>query len=442
MIKRIELINFMSHRHTVIEPAAGLTVLIGPNNCGKSAFVTALQVLCHNSPSGFVLRHGEKKCEVIVETDDGHVIHWSRKKNGAGVYQIDGQPFDRLNGKVPAEVHQILKMPKVKCDKDLFDVHFGEQSDPVFLLRDKGKASAQFFASSSDATHLVAMQNLHKSKTTVAKRDKKSLSRHCIQIEGQLSALEPLPNLDSKLTQCEADHQQLESSAAKTEHLKNMIAAIRDCQRKTRQFDRQANSLAPLNEPPRLQDHQTLATLVRSLKVSQQRCRENDSLASSIEKLSPPPQLSAVAPLETLLVRLRHRSADVNFATSAAESFSNISLPPQLAQSKPLADLVAELRQRQQNADRSIALVDTITDLPSAPTISPTDDLQQLLREYKVKQKQFDARRDQIKRCDQQLTDSQAALENWVAENPVCPTCGGPTSAGHVLSGHRRGDDG
>ena len=36
MITRIELTNFMSHKHTVIEPAAGLTVLVGPNNIGKS----------------------------------------------------------------------------------------------------------------------------------------------------------------------------------------------------------------------------------------------------------------------------------------------------------------------------------------------------------------------------------------------------------------------
>lgn len=51
MIRRIELINFMSHRRTLIEPAAGLTVLVGPNNCGKSAVVSALQILCDKGSS-------------------------------------------------------------------------------------------------------------------------------------------------------------------------------------------------------------------------------------------------------------------------------------------------------------------------------------------------------------------------------------------------------
>src|SRR6267154_958050 len=96
MIKRIELINFMSHKHTVIEPAAGLTVLVGPNNCGKSAIVAALQILFHNENSTYVKRHGERECSIKIETTDGHVIEWHRKD--APRYVIDGKQFDRLKG--------------------------------------------------------------------------------------------------------------------------------------------------------------------------------------------------------------------------------------------------------------------------------------------------------------------------------------------------------
>ncbi|MDA0587441.1 MAG: AAA family ATPase [Planctomycetota bacterium] len=72
MIRRITLDNFMSHSHTVIESAEGLTVLVGPNNCGKSAVITALQTLCDNETGGFMVRRGESDCRVTVETDDGH----------------------------------------------------------------------------------------------------------------------------------------------------------------------------------------------------------------------------------------------------------------------------------------------------------------------------------------------------------------------------------
>lgn len=45
MITKIELTNFKSHAHTVIEPGR-VTALVGPNGCGKSSILQALQLLC------------------------------------------------------------------------------------------------------------------------------------------------------------------------------------------------------------------------------------------------------------------------------------------------------------------------------------------------------------------------------------------------------------
>src|SRR5438876_10660034 len=110
MLTRIELENFMSHEHTVIEPAAGLTVLLGPNNCGKSAVVSALQTLAQNTSGDFMIRHGEKDARVAVETDDGHVLCWRRK--GATVsYLIDGKEIGRLKRDIPEDLHEHLKLP-------------------------------------------------------------------------------------------------------------------------------------------------------------------------------------------------------------------------------------------------------------------------------------------------------------------------------------------
>src|SRR5580693_3354782 len=100
----------MSHARTVIEPAAGLTVLVGPNNCGKSAVVAALQILCHNEKSTYVTRHHERECRVTIETDDGHVIEWRRKNSPS--YTVDGKPFDRLGRSgSPDGLHDVLRMP-------------------------------------------------------------------------------------------------------------------------------------------------------------------------------------------------------------------------------------------------------------------------------------------------------------------------------------------
>ena len=201
MIKRIELINFMSHRHTVIEPSAGLTVLIGPNNCGKSAIVTALQILCHNDNSTYVLRHGAKECRIIVETNEGDRVEWIRKKSGSPSYLINGKEYDRLNNKESGareELKRILKMPRLEFDNNQkFDVHVGEQKNPIFLLGDKGKGAAQFFASSSDAIRLVEMQALHKKNVSANKSERKRIAMQQTQVGEALECLTPIPELAS-----------------------------------------------------------------------------------------------------------------------------------------------------------------------------------------------------------------------------------------------------
>jgi exonuclease SbcC len=84
MIRRITLQNYMAHTYTVIEPSEGLTVLVGPNNCGKSAVVSALQTLCNNASGDYMVRHDEKEAQITVETDDDHSAKagssWERDK--------------------------------------------------------------------------------------------------------------------------------------------------------------------------------------------------------------------------------------------------------------------------------------------------------------------------------------------------------------------------
>src|SRR5690349_22813812 len=89
VIRKIILENYMSHSRTELEPAAGLTVLIGPNNCGKSAVVSALQAPARNKSGDFMVRHDAKEARVTVETDDGHTLSWQRKASGGVSYVID-----------------------------------------------------------------------------------------------------------------------------------------------------------------------------------------------------------------------------------------------------------------------------------------------------------------------------------------------------------------
>ena len=436
VIKRIELINFMSHRHTVIEPADGLTVLIGPNNCGKSAFVTALQILCHNSKSGFVLRHGEKKCEVIVETADGHVINWSRKKNGSGIYVVDGEPFDRLRGSVPPEVHAILKMPKVKCDNEEFDVHFGEQSEPVFLLRDRGKASAQFFASSSDATHLVAMQSLHKSKVLVHKRDFKQLTRQHKSLTGQLEALDAVDELEKKLAATEKQFVDLQTKAAKLEHLERLILKIRSAQTILDRFKAQATSLESLVNPPEIAEERPLGNLISSIRSTAAKGVACDAMAGAFSELSSAPPLKPAAPLELLLQQIKTKQTVARQSKKFAQAFEALAPGPVLPDAAALQQLVQKLLDRHRYSRAAESMLAAVEEVPKVPSQTDFTALTQMLDLIGAKQRQLQARAKQCDQADQELVELQSEFESWVDDNPVCPTCGSETDTQHVLQHH------
>jgi len=261
MIRRIELTNFMSHEHTVIEPAEGLTVLVGPNNCGKSAVVTALQILCHNDNSTYVTRHGQKECSVRVETDDGHVIEWARKNSPR--YTIDGELFDRLKSVLPEELFQTLRMPKVSSDGGQeFDVHFGEQKSPVFLIDKPSGHAARFFSSSSDAGLMVQMQNRHRANTTAAKQEQTRLAGMIGDLSGEIKVLEPVSEINGRVETLEVDYpvllelnQQITDIAVDAEalHRQDILLSLHTAQ---------ADALGKLQSPPTLEPTDHLQSLL------------------------------------------------------------------------------------------------------------------------------------------------------------------------------------
>ncbi len=276
MITRIELTNFMSHAHTVIEPAAGLTVLVGPNNVGKSAVVAALQILCHNENSTYVLRHGTKQCSVKVETDDGHTIEWRRKTSPS--YVIDGQTFDRLKGSgLPDELHKALRLPKVEAGTDNdFDVHFGTQKAPIFLLGSSASNAAKFFASSSDAIRLVEIQKRHKEKLAEAQREKGRLESESKQLNAELELLEPVVELDRQLEFVEQAFDELTQHDATFQAATKCQAALEAHSRQFVQLAAEAEALSQLTAPPEL--------VASSSRMPRSRTRSDEEKAHTIER--------------------------------------------------------------------------------------------------------------------------------------------------------------
>lgn len=396
VIKRIELINFMSHKHTVFEPSDGLTVLVGPNNCGKSAVVTALQILAHNDSSTYVLRHGEKECRIIVETDDGHRIEWSRGKNKSPVYLLNGKPYDRLKGNVPEAVKLALRMPKVaQADsKQKFDIHFGTQKDPVFLVKDRERAAAEFFSASSDAGRLMEMQALHRQKTLAARKDQNRLITDAEQLEFDIDLLEPVLKLQKQLEKSSLAAKELETNQQKTAQLEKAIRSIKAEEIERDLCDTKSRLLAKLTPQPAYHETQQLADLIENLETESERCSDLQQRSDVLSKVTEPPQISESVELANMISAVTTETRKLKQLNSRSELLRVLKQPP------------------------------TIHDATAIETLV----------------KQIDAEKKLIARCKSKAADlSQEldvifeSLQLLLEENPLCPTCNNEISAENLL---------
>jgi len=478
MIRRIILENFMAHRHTVIEPADGLTVLIGPNNCGKSAVIHALEMICYNfDATDYAIRHGQKKATVTVETEDEdgtkHTIIWQRKK-GTASYSIDGR---EISGRgVPHDLHQYLRMPAIEpsAGAEAFYVHFGLQKSPIFLLNAKASDAAQFFATSSDADKLFEMQKKHTQKAAAAKRERERLDREMEQLDSQLQILAPLSEMSTRLAALESEHCGLGDQQAKTAAMVAEIDRLAQVQTAASLESAIVDALASLQAMPVIVDVGPLALLCRSIAQTQLHSAAQSARRDVLEPLTTPPDLLATADLGLLCRTLDQFQRRQQRDAETSASLAPLGKPPDLHPAASLAAAIANQESSQANADRWLVRKQSLQSLAAPPELPETAPLQKMLaamaaakavlrRDESVRlallplaaspqmidrapladmisnldnaRTRSDLRRAELKAAESKLTTQRQRIEQWVSENPECQTCGQPISAELILGG-------
>jgi hypothetical protein len=472
VLKRIELTNFMSHAHTVIEPAAGLTVLVGPNNCGKSAVVAALQILCHNENSTYVMRHGERECRVEVETSDGHTIRWERKNSPK--YVVNGELFDRLSrGGQPEQLQQALRLPKVDAGEGTsFDIHFGNQKSPIFLLDSPQSAAAKFFASSSDAIHLVEMQRRHKERLADKHREKTRLEGESKQLTAEREALQPTMQIDHRL-------KALEQSYLELGQLKDRLVLFeRDARTLEAQltagahFKERSAAFATLQSPPVPIATEPMTTLIESLELAAQEQIFTAARTKALASLPPPPPLADVISLERAAVSLAalgevaHRAQETGrvltplagppvldetgdlermisrldaaehgatFEGNRCRALRALDIPPELGDAESLSTLVARMAAAELQQQQASTVLKLASSIHAPPQPLLTQPLAELLAKFEAADQQSIELSHQSAHIDKESRAIAARLRE-LASTSVCPTCGSPLDADRLLA--------
>jgi hypothetical protein len=193
MIEEISLKNFQGHEDKTIK-LAPVTVLIGPNDVGKTSFVRALKYISTGRPiRNKYPRHGAESFEIRAKFDEGHVVKRIKGK-GKNIYIIDGKKLKAVNKGVPEEVSTAL---------NLTTGNFQNQFSMPFWLSDTpGQVSRNLNA-------IVNLSAIDDALTNVAqylksaRREELSIKERLDTAQAQLEALSWVSSLDAKLAQVE-----------------------------------------------------------------------------------------------------------------------------------------------------------------------------------------------------------------------------------------------
>jgi DNA repair exonuclease SbcCD ATPase subunit len=137
LIERIELKNFESHEHTVIEDlSGGLNLICGLSNSGKTSIIRALKLVAYNEFDPRAVRAGAKDCEVTVTTHRGTVKVTKGKSNDWEVTP-KGQPtqyFSKIGKVILKEAAEIVGLGMVRLGDVEMPVNVMNQLEGHFML--------------------------------------------------------------------------------------------------------------------------------------------------------------------------------------------------------------------------------------------------------------------------------------------------------------------
>ncbi|MGM0452901.1 MAG: AAA family ATPase [Thermodesulfobacteriota bacterium] len=462
MIQRIEIENFMSHRHTVIEPAEGLTVIVGENNTGKSALISALQVLCRNASGDYMMRHGERQCRVKVVTGEGHEIEWKRK-NRVVSYNINGRDIHRLGGSVPDQLHDLLRLPLVETENEPFDIHFGEQKKPIFLLNESPARRATFFASSSDTIKLIEMQNHHRRKVSETRAREAELVRREAELAGRLEKLAPVDAIGQQLEKLDREYEQIIADTTAIDGLRQTLKTLESRQRAADQYGQMADAAAGLCAPPSLYPIEPLQNAIAAIYRQSDAIDRESGRRAALDALFPPPGLADTGPIWALMDQLAGLEASVEKSRAVQAAAKPLEAPPRIADTTALSTLIRQMEDAEGNRKRLTRRVQSLSPLAAPPPVKDCRALGQLtqtMADAKFRVAVLARLRDtlagvaappeaedvsglqtliqnitaartardrQQKTCDR-LADEMAAarqsLKQHIERTGVCPTCG------------------
>ena len=137
MLKRLDVKNFESHEHSVVDFSDGFNLICGPSNSGKSSLIRSLKLVCYGDWDPESLRKGAKTCTVELTTDKGRV----RVTRGGSTNEWEVEPlgepikkFSKPGKGIVDEAAAIVGLKTVKMGTQEVRPNVMDQLEGHFLM--------------------------------------------------------------------------------------------------------------------------------------------------------------------------------------------------------------------------------------------------------------------------------------------------------------------
>lgn len=230
---RLTVTDFQSLGHVDLD-VAGLTVLVGSSNRGKSALIRALEAVLFNKPGDEFVRVGKKKALVEITnapTADGKAlldVKWT-KGGGKTVYDLSGDLYTKVGQGTPPAITEAGYRDVWIGDKDRkkgewLRPQVSEQGPGTYFLLDRpGSFVSDVLGAISRHAVLLTAQGRAAGDHRGAKQQLGYKQTELGKAHEQLAALDDVPALVARVEALVARQATLDAQRAKVARLKTLL---------------------------------------------------------------------------------------------------------------------------------------------------------------------------------------------------------------------------
>jgi exonuclease SbcC len=362
-----------------------------------------------------------------------------------------------------------------------YDIHFGHQKSPVFLLDESGSRAAAFFASSSDASRLIKMQGTHRQRVQNHKKDAKRLQAEIESLDGKLHALSPVDEIAAQVAAAETTGKKLNDDQARIARLKTSITQIRNSQNEQTRWAKVLSTCQQID---------STSITPESLAQSANRCKRLQSVIEAAERaviardqgiavgkalvlLRSVAEPLPIKPLSELITRLASNYRQLRQATAIRNGCADLRPIPEMQPADRCRQLIGKLTESQSACQRNLRVTQAVGRLaePSPPTsVLNLSGLIERLRQAELACRKNSARFEAFKElptvatpyetlplkktiqgflpllkavesasiiaaeAEAKLKDQESQIREFVNQDPTCQTCGGKIDPETLMS--------